>query len=126
LVEWIDTYNAAHFKVIRVIYQYPGCTRADIWDQIHGTEVREDSAEADLFKLLIRDLSTGSVIRQVRATDGSGRFLRKPPARTKRGQASPYMKSAFDDKEQYVLTELGDKFVHYTMEEVVPRIGGAQ
>lgn len=125
-IEWIDKYNEAHFKVIRVIYQYPGATRAEIWDQIHGTEVREDSAEADLLKLLIRDLSTGSVVRQVRATDSGGRFLRKPPARSKRGHASPYMKSAFDDKEQYVLTNLGEKFVHYTMDELVPRIGGSE
>ena len=34
------------------------------------------------------------------------------------------MKSAFDDKEQYVLTELGKQFVHYTMDELVSRIGG--
>jgi hypothetical protein len=33
------------------------------------------------------------------------------------------MKSAFDDVEQYELTELGRHFVHYTMNEVVPRIG---
>jgi len=33
------------------------------------------------------------------------------------------MKSAFDDSEQYELTELGQQFVHYTMNEIVPRIG---
>jgi len=32
------------------------------------------------------------------------------------------MKSAFDDEEPYVLTELGSQFVHYTMNEVVKRI----
>ena len=85
--------------------------------------MREDSAEADLFKLFIRDLSTGSVLRQRRATDGAGRFLRKPPSRRSKGTATPYTKSAFDDKEQYVLTELGEKFVHYIMDELVPRIG---
>jgi hypothetical protein len=36
------------------------------------------------------------------------------------------MKSAFDDSEQYELTELGRQFVHYTMNEVVPRIGGSR
>ena len=36
------------------------------------------------------------------------------------------MKSAFDDVEQYELTELGNQFVHYTMNEVVPRIGTAE
>jgi hypothetical protein len=33
------------------------------------------------------------------------------------------MKSAFDNDEPYELTELGKYFVHYTMDEVVPRIG---
>jgi hypothetical protein len=121
-IEWIEKYHEAHFQVIRVIYQNPGVTRGDIWDTIHGTPVREDSAEADLFKLLIRDLSTGSVIRQARQTDTGGRFLRK--ATPTRRAPTPYMKSAFDDKDKYVLTELGEKFVHYTMDDVVPRVAG--
>ena len=33
------------------------------------------------------------------------------------------MTSAFDDEKQYELTELGKQFVHYTMNEIVPRIG---
>jgi len=32
------------------------------------------------------------------------------------------MKSAFEDTEQYVLTELGSQFVHYTMTELVKRL----
>lgn len=32
------------------------------------------------------------------------------------------MKSAFDDEKGYELTELGRWFVHYTMNELVPRI----
>ena len=32
---------------------------------------------------------------------------------------------AYHNKEKYVLTELGEKFVHYTMDELVPRIGGS-
>jgi hypothetical protein len=32
------------------------------------------------------------------------------------------MTSAFDDDKQYELTELGKQFVHYTMNEIVPRI----
>ncbi|WP_405282836.1 hypothetical protein V3331_13320 [Gaopeijia maritima] len=119
-IQWIDRYNEIHFKVIRVIYQFPGSSRAEIWDDIHGVEVREDSAEADLFKLLIRDLSTGGVIRQVRKTDDQGRFLRK---RTRTRQISPYTMSAFDGDKPYVLTALGQQFVHYVMDEVVPRIG---
>jgi hypothetical protein len=34
------------------------------------------------------------------------------------------MKSAFDSEEPYELTELGRQFVHYTMQEVVPRVEG--
>jgi hypothetical protein len=33
------------------------------------------------------------------------------------------MKSAFDDAEYYVLTDLGAKFVHYVMEDVAPQLG---
>jgi hypothetical protein len=35
------------------------------------------------------------------------------------------MKSAFDDNEHYVLTDLGAKFVHYVMEDVAPQLGAA-
>lgn len=34
------------------------------------------------------------------------------------------MESAFENTKPYVLTELGKKFVHYVMEEVVLQIGG--
>jgi uncharacterized coiled-coil protein SlyX len=121
-LSWIDSYHESHFAVIREIHQNPGSTRAEIWQNIRGQRVRETSAEADLFKLLVRDLSMGSVIRQERATDGAGNYLRaqRPKARA---PASPLMKSAFDDTERYVLTELGTQFVHYTMDELVPRMG---
>jgi hypothetical protein len=33
------------------------------------------------------------------------------------------MESAFEDTKPYVLTELGKKFIHYVMEDVVPQIG---
>ena len=33
--------------------------------------------------------------------------------------------SGFEDTKQYVLTELGSQFVHYTMNEIVPRIAPA-
>jgi hypothetical protein len=120
-IDWLDAYHEAHFAVIREIYQNPGCTRRDIWGSIHGGFPREDSAEADLFKLLIRDLSTGGVIRQRRATTEDGQFLKKRPTRGR--PSSRTMESAFEDTKPYVLTELGEQFVHYTMSEVVPRIG---
>lgn len=122
-IQWIDLYHEAHFAVIRAIYKAPGSTRADIWEDVHGEAVKENSAEADLFKLLMRDLSTGSVIRQHRETTADGQFMRKQPTRRPKGAGSRVMKSAFDDSEEYELTELGRQFVHYTMNEVVPRIG---
>ena len=117
-IEWIDRYNEGHFKIIRLVYQKPGITRYEMWQQIHGQEVREDSAEADLFKLLVDELSLGRVIRQHREKDYSGRYLKS----TQRKKTGPYMASAFDDEKEYELTELGRWFVHYTMNEMVPKI----
>ncbi len=120
-IDWINMYHESHFAVITKIYQEPGITRYDIWQSIYGELPREDSAEADLFKLLIRDLSTGGVIRQARETTEDGRFLRKSQPHHK-GHASTTLESAFEDSKPYVLTELGKQFVHYTMTDVVPRI----
>lgn len=41
-----------------------GISRGSKWKKIGKGEAREDSAEADLYKLLFRDLSTGGIIRQ--------------------------------------------------------------
>lgn len=121
-IEWIDKYAEPHFAVIRHIFKSPGSTRHQVWSSIHGADVREDSAEADLFKLLIHDLSTGHVIRQHREKDYYGNFKKNEPQRKGSGQASRIMTSAFDDDKRYELTELGKQFVHYTMNEIVPRI----
>ena len=118
-IEWIDQYNELHFRIIRELFQSPHSTRAELWAAMHAHEVREDSAEADLFKLLIRDLSTGQVIRQARETDLAGNFLRKKPTKS---SSTRTMKSAFDDREEYVLTELGRNFVHYALNEVVLKL----
>jgi hypothetical protein len=124
-IDWLDTYHEAHFAVVQQIYQTPRISRYDIWEAIHGDFPREDSAEADLFRLLIHDLSVGRVIRQARETTLDGKFLRKP--RTgRRGPASTTMESAFEDTKPYVLTELGEQFVHYTMTEIVPRLPGQE
>ncbi len=121
-IDWIDKYHEVHFKVIRVVYKNPGASRALIWQEIYGEFPREDSAEADLFKLLIHDLSLGHVIRQHRETTGDGRFLKKARS-SRRLPPSPVTKSAFDDTEPYELTQLGGQFVHYTMTELVTKIG---
>jgi hypothetical protein len=120
-IDWLNLYHEAHFAVISTIYHNAGATRFDIWMEIHGQMVREDSAEADLFRLLIRDLSTGGVIRQKRETTVDGRFLRKNPRRP-RGYTSNTMESAFEDAKPYEITALGRQFVHYAMTDAVRRI----
>jgi hypothetical protein len=120
-IEWIDMYSEAHFKVIATLYNNPGLTRAVIWNRIHGESVREDSAEADLFKLIVADLSIGHIIRQHREVDYYGNFV-KPQRSGRSGSSSNHYASAFDDEKQYELTRLGQQFVHYTMNEVVPKI----
>jgi len=120
-IDWLAGYHESHFAVIREIYKTPGVTRYDIWSVINGVMPREDSAEADLYKLLIRDLSTGGVIRQARDTTHDGQFLKRKPAPKKSGSRTT--ESAFENSKPYVLTELGKQFVHYTMNDVVTRIG---
>ncbi len=120
-IDWLDVYHEAHLAVIREIYQNPGSTRYEIWEAIYDGFPREDSAEADLYRLLISDLSIGRVIRQARDTTADGQFLRKP--RAKKSAFRPAtMESAFEDTKQYVLTDLGKQFVHYAMSDVVRRI----
>jgi hypothetical protein len=120
-LDWLQKYSEFHFAVVGEIYRQRGITRAQIWQRLGKERVREDSAEADLFKLLIRDLSTGGVIRQHRETDYQGNFLAKrEPAR--RGPASRTMASAFDNEDQYELTALGEQFVHYVMTELTQKI----
>jgi len=121
-LHWIDLYHETHFVVIKEIYRNPSITRAELWQNIHGQPVREDSSEADLFRYLIRDLSTGGVIRQARETDSAGHFLKKDTRGQSHKNPSRIMESAFEDTKPYVLTELGKKFVHYVMTDVVSQI----
>ena len=123
-INWIDQYHETHFMVVRKIYRHPRITRAQIWESIHGERMREDSAEADLFKYLIRDLSLGGVIRQEREVDGYGNFVKKSTKGQSHQSSSRIMESAFEDAKPYVLTELGKQFVHYVMDDVVRQIGG--
>jgi hypothetical protein len=120
-IKWIDDYSETHFAVIKDVYKHQGSTRHDIWVRIHGAQVREDSAEADLFRLLIHDLSVGRVVRQHREKDYHGNFLKERPKRSSR-RGSLVMTSAFEDDKKYELTELGKQFVHYTMHEIVPKL----
>lgn len=121
-IKWIDTYSEAHFKVIREIFNKSGITRKQIWENIHGGEAtRENSAEADLFKLLILDLNTGHVIRQHKEVDSNGNFIPSVPKKPVKGAVRGYT-SAFDNDKEYELTELGQQFVSYTMNEIIPKI----
>ena len=126
-LDWINQYHEIHFAIIKAIQKNNNATRFYIWHQINGKEVREDSLEADLFKTLIRDLTLGGVIRQHRLIDYEGNYLKKTPAK-KKAYLSTTMKSAFDDNESYELTDLGQSFVHYTMNELVNRMekGGTE
>ncbi len=121
-IDWISQYSEMHFQVIGAIYNSKGITRGQIWKKIGRGQVREDSADADLYKLLFRDLSTGGIIRQHRETDMHGNFVQKSvQKRTKDSGPKPPV-SAFDQNEGYDLTDLGSQFVHYAMSELPPKI----
>jgi hypothetical protein len=120
-LDWLQTYSELHFAVIAYIFNNPECTRAEIWDAVGSGPCSDDSAEADLFRLLIHDLSVGRVVRQERETDSDGRFLRTPRPK-QRGRAPTTMTSAFEDEKPYVLTALGSQFVSYAMTEVPMKI----
>lgn len=120
-IDWINTYSELHFKVIGAIYNSSGISRGEIWEKLGRHTVREDSADADLYKLLFRDLSTGSIVRQYRETDYHGNYVKKS-TRGVRRNSSGTMKSAFDREEPYELTQLGQQFVHYAMTDLPPKI----
>ena len=122
-IDWIGQYSELHFRVIGAIYNSNGISRGAVWQKIGKGNVREDSADADLYKLLFRDLSAGGVVRQHRETDYYGNFVAKPTGKKSPGSGSNVLKSAFDEEEQYELTELGKQFVHYAMTELTQRIG---
>jgi hypothetical protein len=63
-LDWLNSYSNSHFEIIASIYNSSGITRGEMWRKMQRPLVREDSADADLFKLIVRDLSTGGIIRQ--------------------------------------------------------------
>lgn len=123
-IDWLKTYSELHFKVIAAIYGHGtnGISRGGVWTDLGKAEVAENSADADLFKLLFRDLSTGGVIRQHREVDYYGNFVSKTPQRRPRGSGPKPLTSAFDDEDSYELTELGKQFVHYAMTDLPLKI----
>lgn len=123
-IDWLKMYSELHFKVIAVIYKHGtnGVSRGGVWSDLGKAEVAENSADADLFKLLFRDLSTGGVIRQHREVDYYGNFVPKTPQRRAKGLGPRAITSAFDDEDSYELTELGKQFVHYAMTDLPLKI----
>jgi len=117
-LEWLSKYSELHFKVIGAVYNSDGMSHGEIWKKMGKGAVREDSAAADLYKLLFQDLSTGGIVRQHRETDYQDNFIPKTPERRPRGSGPKPITSAFDDTDGYDLTELGQKFVHYAMTEL--------
>jgi hypothetical protein len=59
------------------------------------------------------------VIGQYKETDAYGNYLKKKPQ--KRTNTST-LQSAFEDTKPYVLTELGEQFVHYVMNDVAEQL----
>lgn len=121
-IDWINHYSEMHFQVIGAIYNSDGITRGAIWRKIGKGTVRENSADADLYKLLFRDLSTGGIIRQHRDVDYYGNFVPKQAEKRPKGSGPKPPVSAFDEEEGYELTELGKQFVHYAMSDLPLKI----
>ena len=123
-IDWLAWYSELHFKVIAIIYKHQssGISRGAVWTELGKADVPENSADADLFKLLFRDLSTGGVIRQHREVDYHGNFIPKTPQRRPKGSGPKPITSAFDDDDLYELTELGKQFVHYAMTDLPLKI----
>ena len=121
-IDWMRTYSEIHFQVIGSIYNSSGITRRKIWEKIGRNVTTEDSAEAGLYRLLIRDLNLGGIIRQHREKDYYGNFVPKKTKRRSVGSGPKPMESAFDDEDQYELSELGQQFVHYAMTDLPLKI----
>jgi hypothetical protein len=121
-IDWINQYSEMHFQVISAIYNSDGITRGQVWKKIGKGPVREDSADADLYKLLFRDLSTGGIIRQHREIDRFGNFVPNPQQHRPKGSGPKPLVSAFDEDEGYDLTALGQQFVHYAMTDLPLKI----
>ncbi len=119
-VDLLDNYSDEHFEVLRRIYfSLPeGLTRYELWKETnHREPPAEDSAEADMFKMLILDLTTGYLIRQPREKDYYGHFIRSKPPWAVAPQENIQSTIAFDNTKKYVLTELGQQLMLYTKEE---------
>lgn len=119
-VEWIERYDDAHIAIVAAVHAHPGLTRLGIWRAVgpRGPLPREDSSDADLFRMLVHDLSLGRVMRQRRAVTSAGQFQRKGRTRGTGG----VLESSFDDRDPYELSALGRDFVGFVLESPTARI----
>lgn len=126
-IDLLDALHEAHLGIVRHLYHQRSATRREIWlaTSSENRIPREDSAEADLFRKLIRDLSTGDLIRQRRDVTPDGQFLEKERRSTSKEQPREtwngrrISESSFDGEDVYVLTSLGEQFVHYVLNEAI-------
>lgn len=116
-IDWLDDHDELHFAVIREVHNAPGITRFLLWDAIRGPLPAEDSAEAELFRLQIRDLTQAGVMAVAQGRE------QRLPARVPRRHGVAVGESAFEERQPYELTVLGRQFVHYTMTNAVARLG---
>ena len=123
-IDWLRNYSEMHFHVIAAVYNSNGISRGAIWKKIGKEPVREDSPEAGLYRLLIRDLNMGGIIRQHREKDVYGNLYSKTPQKkiTSHHSGPKQMESAFDEEDLYELSELGQQFVHYAMTDLPLKI----
>lgn len=123
-IDWLKTYSELDFKVVAIIYKHgtSGVTREGVWNDLGKQKVAENTADADLFKLLFRNLTIGGVIRQHREVDFKGDFIVKKKIRPVKGFGTKTSTSAFDSEDSYELTELGKQFVHYAMTDLSLKI----
>lgn len=125
--DWLDKFHEIHFKVVQAIYQGNGITRLRIWLQISDVLPKEGTAEADLFKLVIDDLTTSGVIKQYHPTTYDSRIVRQAndgKAGESESSENASEESVFENTKPYQLTELGSQFVYYTMNQVVKKKDG--
>lgn len=124
-IKWIAQYHEYHLSIIAAVHHNPGISLGAIWDNVFAQgkgRPRENSSEADLYRTLIRDLQLGGVIRQQREVSPEGEFYKKSTRGKSSSSQSSFMKSSFDDDDEMELSELGSEFVHYVLDELVPRI----
>jgi hypothetical protein len=118
--DWVNRYNELHFRLIRSLKEQGTATKFQIWEGMGGERVKDDSAEADVFGCLFNDLNLGHIVRKVTARDGAtGRKLRA--SRTQRS-SSPLLKSVLDNTAPQELTAVGEKFIHYAMDELIDKL----